>query len=841
MIKKQLLLCIFFLSFICLTSITAQTKKDKQSLIKILEKLESRFDSNFSFIDKDIRNVSIEPPADSLTLKATISYLQNSTPLVFTIIGSNYITITKNKANLFSICGYLMDGTTNFPIEGAVVQTDGVSIISNETGYFMLEDLSEHDIITIRHISYDVFTDYAKNLNPNDCDVIFLDSKIENLSEIILKDYITEGINKVMDGSISVNYKNFGIVPGLIETDVLQTIQVIPGIQSIDETVSNINVRGGTHDQNLIQWDGIKLYQSGHFFGLISAVNPRITKKVKLYKNGTPSNYADGISGTIDMESDRIVNKILNAEVGLNFINLDAFVDIPIHKSSSLQIASRTSVNEFLNTPTYTQYFDRAFQNTDVVSSTNNTNSTDEKFDFYDVSLRWIYKLSKKDNIRLNFLHLKNNLTISENAFGGGQSASRESSLDQSKIAGGLEYKRRWNDKFQTTAQIYTTAYELKGTNFDIINELILNQKNKIVEVGLDLNSRLELNDYFTLHNGYHFKQTEITNADKLNSPVLDTIDKRMVQSHAISSTAAYRSEDGNTNVNVGVRVNYLTTFDKFIIEPRLNFNYRINDKITFEVLGEFKSQTTTLVNDFRNNFLGIESRRWNLANDNSIPILKSKQLSFGSNYSYDGLLINAEVYYKYVNGITTQSQGFRNQYEFINSIGTYDVKGFDFMVNNKIGKLNTWLGYSFADNNYKFKELDNNHFPSNYDISHTVSVAGGYTFDNLKLSLGGNWRTGKPITKPIAGNEITSNEINYESANSSNLKSYFRVDASAIYDFKFSKRIKAQAGVSVLNLLDKKNILNTYYYINQNNSTVKEINTYSLGFTPNVAFRVFF
>ncbi|MDY7394877.1 TonB-dependent receptor plug domain-containing protein [Aureibaculum sp. 2210JD6-5] len=841
MIKKKLLLSIIFFSLFCITSISAQTKKDRQSLIKILEKLESRFDSNFSFIDKDIRNIYIEPPADTLNLKNSIDYLRNNTSLVFTVIGSNYITITKNKDNLFSICGYLMDGTTNFPIESAVVQFKEASTITDSVGYFKLEDLSLNDMVTFRHISYEIFTDYAKNLKTKDCEVVFLESKIENLNEIILKDYITEGINKVIDGSISVNYKNFGTVPGLIETDVLQTIQAVPGIQSIDETVSNINVRGGTHDQNLILWDGIKLYQSGHFFGLISAVNPRITKKVKLYKNGTPTMYSDGISGTIDMESERRINKVLNAETGLNFINLDAFVDIPIHKKSSLQIASRTSVNEFLNTPTYTQYFDRAFQNTDVVTSTNNTNSTDEKFNFYDVSMRWLYKISEKDNIRANFLHLKNNLTISENAFGGGQSSSRESSIDQSNIAGGLEYKRRWNQKFQTTAQLYATSYQLDGTNFDIIKELVLNQKNKVVEVGVDLNSRLELNDYFTMFNGYHYKTTEITNADKINFPVLDTIVKETVQSHALSSTVAYRSEGGKTSINLGVRANYLTAFDKFIIEPRLNFNYRINDKITIEVLGELKSQTTTLVNDFRNNFLGIESRRWTLANNGSIPILKSKQISLGSNYSYNSLLVNAEVYYKSVDGITTQSQGFRNQYEFINTVGEYDVMGFDFMVNNRFGKFNTWLSYSLADNNYTFKELDNQNFPSNYDITHTVSIAGGYNFENFKLSAGANWRTGKPLTKPKVGNEISNNSINYESANSDNLASYFRVDASAIYDFNFSKRIRAQAAVSVLNVLDKKNIINTYYLIDEDTNEVDTINTYSLGITPNVAFRVFF
>ena len=87
---------------------------------------------------------------------------------------------------------------------------------------------------------------------------------------------------------------------------------------------------------------------------------------------------------------------------------------------------------------------------------------------------------------------------------------------------------------------------------------------------------------------------------------------------------------------------------------------------------------------------------------------------------------------------------------------------------------------------------------------------------------------------------KILNNTINYESANSSNLNSYLRLDTSAIYDFNISKKVKAQAGLSVLNVLDKKNIINSYYIIDDDNS-VKEIQEYSLGITPNFAFRVFF
>ncbi len=840
MIKKKLLFSFIFLSFFCLTALQSQTKERKQPLIEILEELHSRFECNFSYIDSDLYGILLTPPDKGLDLKASINYLQTNTPLQFTILGKNFITITQKK-NTFSICGYIIDIYTNNTIEGVVVQTASSSVVSDKQGYFKLTRISENDIVTFRHLAYETLTDYAKKYNTKQCETIYLTSKTEDLTEIILSSYLTNGINKIIDGSISINYKNFGTVPGLIETDVLQTIQALSGFQSIDETVSNINVRGGTHDQNLILWDGIKMYQAGHFFGLISALNPRITKRVTLIKNGTPASYTDGISGTIDMKTDYTVSKKPSAEVGLNFINADAFVDLPINKNSSVQLASRKSFSELINTPTYSQYFDRAFQNTDVVTTTNITNSTDKKFDFYDVSLRWLYNLSDKDQLRLNFLNLKNNLTFTENAFGGGQQSSRQSSLDQRNIAGGLHYDRKWNSRFKTSLQLYGTNYKLDATNVDIVNEQIVAQNNEIVEIGLHLNSKYALNDYVTLQNGYHFVETEITNTEKINFPVVDSSIKETVQVHGLSSEIAYSTEDFNTHIKIGARLNYINTFKKFIVEPRFSLNHRLTNTISLEILGEFKNQITTFQTDFGNGFLGLENRKWTLANNTDIPILQSKQISIGATYNHKGLLVNTEFYYKKVDGITAQSQGFQNQYEFTQARGNYHVKGFDFLVKNTFNKFNTWLSYSLADNTYVFDAFEERKIPSNLDIRHTVSLATAYDFKELKLSAGFNWRSGKPATKPVTGNEIVNNTINYLPANSSNLASYTRVDASAIYNFNIGKNVKAQTGLSVLNVLNRKNIINTFYRIDNDTNEVQQVNEFSLGITPNFSFRVFF
>ncbi|MCK0130107.1 TonB-dependent receptor [Flavobacteriaceae bacterium F08102] len=818
-------------------SLKAQDIQQKESLITIIEKLQSTFDCNFSYIDKDIKKVFLIPPKKDLTLTETVAYLQKATDLSFTMLGNKFITITRFAKPSYSICGYLLDASTNEVISGAVIQTKNSSIISDEKGYFKLENVHDHDLVSFRHISYNIYTDEAQNYNHKDCDVIYLDSKTENLAEVVLTNYLTNGINKIIDGSIHINYRNFGQVPGLIETDVLQTIQALSGFQSIDETVSNINVRGGTHDQNLIMWDGIKMYQSGHFFGLISALNPRITKRVTLIKNGTTAKYTDGVSGTIDMQTDKKVNKDFKAEAGVNFINADVFLDLPVNDKSSVQLAARKSINRWINTPTYAQYFDRAFQNTDVVNSTSSTNSSEENFDFYDVSMRWIYAFSERDKIGLNALYLNNSLSISENAFGGGLSASRKSTLNQQNAAAGINYNHKWSKHFSSEALLSGTKYDVDAVNFDIINEQILTQKNNIEEVGFELNNSLMYNDLLVFKAGYHFKHTSAVNVDKINYPVVDNYDKNEVQSHSISSEINFTSEDFNTHVNLGGRLNYLSTFNKFLIEPRLSINQKINDKITVEILGEFKHQSTTLRSS-NENFLGIDSRRWFVSNNQNIPIIQSKQISTGINYKYRNLLIDTEVYYKTVNGITSESQVFRNQYENQLTSGSYDVKGFDFLINNTFGKVNAWIAYSLAKNQYKFNSLNPHRFPSNYDIRHTLSMAGSVNVNSFKFSSGLNWRSGKPTT-PILEN-APLNTLTYGDPNSENLHDYLRLDASMIYHFNISKKVRAEVGLAVLNLMNKKNVIDQYYVLNEKGEPNK-IQQYSLGITPNFSLRFYF
>jgi hypothetical protein len=317
---------------------------------------------------------------------------------------------------------------------------------------------------------------------------------------------------------------------------------------------------------------------------------------------------------------------------------------------------------------------------------------------------------------------------------------------------------------------------------------------------------------------------------------------------HALFSELEYGSEDGKLDVIGGVRLNHienLGTFDEIILEPRLNMSYMLWPDFRFEIQGEFKNQVTNQVVDLEQNFLGIEKRRWILSDEDTLPVTQSKQGSVGFNYDRNRWFIGLEGFYKEVDGISTSTQGFQNEDQFDGEIGSYTIRGAEFLVNYKNNRFSSWASYAYNKNTYYFEEITPSEFPNNLDITHTATLATTYNYRDLKLGFGLNYRTGKPFTKPREGNSpiditVFPNRINYESPNSSRLPDYLRADASLIYSFDLDRKIRATAGISVLNIFGKRNVLNTYYRLNDQDE-IETVESISLGLTPNASFRVSF
>ncbi|RDY60731.1 TonB-dependent receptor [Flagellimonas nanhaiensis] len=840
-----------FLLLVFCPVLAQEEQKSATPLVSYIKDLENTFNIKFSYLNEDLEDISVNVPNNLVNLDDILNYIETQFQLETEKLNDRYYAIT--KSTLITLCGSVLDNFAENTVSGATIEVLGSNVaqITESNGSFRLTDVPRDASLKIRYLGYlTKYINVEDLLKQGGCPKILLAQHYEQLNEVIVYQFLTTGIIKETDASITLNTADFGILPGLIEPDILQTVQALPGIKSIDETVSDINVRGGTNDQNLILWNGIKMYQSGHFFGLISAFNPYLTDKVTVIKNGTPPAFGDGVSSVIQMETNNEIPDYFSGGAGLNLISGDLYGQIPITHKIGFQFSARRSSTDFLNTPTYNQFFDRAFQDSEVTNQNNVSVDDDidreENFFFYDFTGKLLYDINDFHKLRLNFITIANSLDYVETNTETLETTN--SILDQTNLSVGGQLQSQWTDRLSTHLNVYYSRYNLDAQSIFSNQVQQLDQKNIVDERAVKLHSQYELSEQLEWANGFQYIETGIVNRAFVTLPSFDTNTKGVIRIHAPYSGINFHSQENKFIAMAGARVNFvenLNTFSELLVEPRINLNFKLANYLRMEFLGEFKSQTTNQVIDLEQNFLGIEKRRWTLSDDNNLPITKSKQGSVGFNYEKNNFYLGLEGFYKNVDGISTRTQGFQNQNQFNGEIGSYDVKGLEFLINKRGDNYSTWLSYTYNKNDYNFDSIVPNSFPNNLDIRHTITFAGTYNYKNLKLSLGINYRTGKPFTEPLDGDEgldtsVFPTRINYKSPNSSRLDDYFRADASAIYKFNLSRGVKANAGISLINMTNRKNSLNKYYRVNEDDE-IETVESISLGLTPNVSFRVSF
>lgn len=92
-------------------------------------------------------------------------------------------------------------------------------------------------------------------------------------------------------------------VPGLVEADVLRSLQLLPAVAAISDYSSALYVRGGSADQNLIALDGVPLFNPYHVGGIFSAIGADAVSTVDLWAGAFPARTGDRVSSIVDIRT----------------------------------------------------------------------------------------------------------------------------------------------------------------------------------------------------------------------------------------------------------------------------------------------------------------------------------------------------------------------------------------------------------------------------------------------------------------------------------------------------------------------------------------------------------
>ncbi len=854
---------VFFVFCLISTIVFAQQKK---TLKEILNNLSNTYKIAFSYNENAILNFQTIKYNTDESLVNTLTQLSLQTQLVFKKIDDQNYIIRKPSKIRISICGKVFSDKNKQILPFVNVSFQNKNSYTNQEGFFKFEEVLKDGYITISALGYQTKKILINTID-KDCENIFLEESVNRLSEIIITDYLTRGLSKKKDGSIVLNPKNMGILPGVIEPDILQTLQLIPGVQSPDETASGIHVRGGTPDQNLIVFDGIKMYNSAHFFGLISAFNPYITSDVKLYRSGTHAKYGNNVGGVLDISTDKNISNKFSGGFGTTFTHSDFFIKTPLFdKKVGLVFSARRSITDVINSITYQKYLEAVFQNNKISDGLDDDNLkiVNAKNDFFyeDYHAKILIQPNNKNKLSFSYLYNVNDLV-----FTGETSRNRNPRFFRDDLitkSSGVGIDWVYGDLKTGLSKItaYSTSFDKLYNGSITVNNDALNgasyRENNVLENSIEYLYEKWTSKANKWQLGYQFN-----NFDVFYDYTRDIIDPNRVDitslpiegktyNHALF--AEYQVKNKKWLANLGIRWQFFKNLDKSYLEPRLNITYKANRFFNLKASTELKHQSISQVQDFRDDSLrGLFNRFWTISDQNKYPILKSFQNSLGLNFQKKGWTVDAEIYHKFIDGILFLfDENVRARRNFS---GTNTVNGFDLLLKKQWRNYSMWISYSLSKSKYQFTGFnDDKKFDGSFDVPHHLIWSHNYQYKNFETSLAWKFHSGTPYTLKTAAPGRNSNRlrVTFDDLNNKRLPNYQRVDFSASYKFDIAsaKNIKGKIGLSLQNVLNKKSVLFRDYQIetvsnrrtnNRNVQTLVQTDRYSMGFVPNMVFRVSF
>ena len=853
-------------------------------LDKIINELETEYNYLFSFKKEDVKNIQVSINVEKKDIHALLTALLQNTELEFEIVSGNYVIIKKrvlNDArgisppsryqfqNSHNFCGSVVDSLTQQSLAYASIHLKGVygcGTYSSADGTFGFNcTLLENDTLVVSYVGYKDSKIPVKHFLNTPCPKIHLNYYDFGDDFIVVTDYLTDGIDLGDNGAATILRPNrIGALPGQAEPDIFTTIQFLPGINSSRGESSNFNVRGGAADQNLLLWEGIPIYHASHYFGMISAFNPYIIDKIKVYRGGFGPEYGGRVSSVIDMESAGSELKESSFGAGINFLNAYTHGQVAAPNNNLTFVYSvRRSISEIWRSPTFENISNRNLQGFVNIppASPNGQNipRVSDAFDFFDSHFKLAAQVTPKDEISGSFFYATND--FDDKIINPNRQQEQLDILDLKSNGGSINWQHNWSEHFTSeilavsTLYDYDYNYEINWTDNSPDPRRFGHKFNTLKEKHLNFSNTLTLNNNHRINFGYQFINYEVAydiNHQKGNRTLENQ--KREFNSNTNALYAEYSSPlDQRTGVDVGARINHYEKRNKNYVSPRLRLWHNLSDDWRLQFNAGKHYQFVSQLVEFKGDIFGIETPIWVMANDKSVPVLDATQYQLGAIYHKNAWVVDLQVYVKETNGLTSLATGFDPSPRNFD-IGTSSSRGVDLLVKKRWKDFRIWGSYSLCNTKFNFPTFrDIDDFPAPFDQRHVFNLASQLNIGDFQCSLGFSLASGTPYS---VMNEIREEEDGqgdvlllpvYANFNDQNLPLQHHLDASFLYNFKSkrNRKFKGVVGISFFNIYDQENLYSREYFIDNppggglNDVRISIDDQSGLGFTPNAVVRL--
>lgn len=603
------------------------------------------------------------------------------------------------------------------------------------------------------------------------------------------------------------------------EPDLVQYLQVLPGVVFSGDQGGQLYIRGGSPVMNKVMLDGMIIYNPFHSIGLFSVFDADIIRNADVYAGGFNAQYGGRIGGIIDVNTREGNKKRFSGKISANPITAKVLLEGPISEfseggaSASYILSYKTS---YLNHTAPTLY-----------------NYGDAKrglpYSFDDVYGKYSYIGPNGSRVNLFGFNFIDNANFAATDYrwtstGAGANLMLIPEGSSTIINGTFGYSNY--GIMQTEADNLPRKSSINGFNAGLNFTYFFGKDD--IKYGIDL---VGFSTDFSYVNSYGRTLTQTDNTTEIGGFV------------------KYKKVLGRFVLEPGLRVQSYSSLSEQSFEPRLGLKYNASSYLRIKASGGMYSQNLLAAvsdQDVVNLFYGFVSSPDQVNNSSyrrqtaqhaavgfELDLGKHSEINVEGFYKNFSQIVNINRDKKYEDNDANADKPDNLKADYI--VETGNSFGMDCRYKYDYKRFYFWAVYSLTFVNRNDGTRD--YFP-NFDRRHNINLVGTYTWGNKQswsLNTRWNFGSGFPFTQTQGqyeslnftdgiGTDIRTQNgtlaSHYTDINTGRLPYFHRLDMSLSKKFHFGEHKTMTITAAATNVYDRANIFyfdrNTHTRINQ-------------------------
>ena len=610
----------------------------------------------------------------------------------------------------------------SLPVASVLLLPDSIVTSSDSRGAFRVYASPGHKRIIITYTGFETLTT-ALYLKGDTSATLIIVPKVSQLREVTVNAnrYSSEDIvNSTRNGTTTLTQKDINSIPVLGgEADLIKTLQLLPGTVRGVEGSSDLFVRGGAADQNLVLLDGAPIYNTSHLFGFLSVFNPSILDNVEAINGGFPAEFGGRLSSILNITSNSDIAEKTHGSADIGLIATRAYLEQPLVKDkASFWIAARRT------------YIDQVAKSI----------GEELPYFFYDLNGKLILQPNRRNKIEMSFYNGEDILDIFRdgNNDGNGFLTSYRSGNNTQSFRWAHTFRSDW----KTSVSLARSAYDYTINNRFEENQLIA--LSDIEDYSAKVFFRNDsIGNNASFQSGVewtrHAISPSIINTQGTISELLESSASKGNLSHELALHVQHEfSPARDLIINAGLRASAGIANEKnyFVPEPRLSVRYAISNS---QALKLSYSRMSQYMHRISSSAVTMPTDIWYTVTDEIGPQTSHQVAAAWQRFmSKKKVFLSAELYYKRMRNLIGYEEGtnlfFNTDFESRLVQGRGSAYGLELLTRKESGRITGWISYTLSWSHRQFDEINQGQsFPSRYDRRHNGAIV-------VQYALGKRW-----------------------------------------------------------------------------------------------------